>query len=435
MSPVRDGEPTRNRGAPQRAAPSPEVASESGRRRAAVALTATLAIQIYVSLAATATAVLAPEIAQSFAVEPRWIGVFIGLLYAGAMFASLASGPFIERFGAIRVSQACVALCVAGTVAIATASAHALPLLAMAALTIGIGYGPITPASSHVLIRTAPPERIALTFSIKQTGVPAGAALAGAMLPGFALLVDWRLALLTTAALGLAVAVAAQPTRATLDVDRKPGHGHAPASVFKPLRTVCQSRALIELALIALVYAATQVCLTSFLVVYLTETLAWSLVGAGLALAVTTAGGVAGRIVWGWVADRLLPPRRVLGIVGLSACACGAATALAQPSWPAAGFLALAALFGATAIGWNGVQLAEVARHAPPGTAGAVTGATGFIGFSGVVLGPPLFALLATFTGSYRAGFAVFAILSGVAAVALLRDRARPGERSRQPSR
>ena len=35
------------------------------------------------------------------------------------------------------------------------------------------------------------------------------------------------------------------------------------------------------------------------------------------------------------------------------------------------------AVFGMTAIGWNGVQLSEVARHAPAGQAGAVTGASG----------------------------------------------------------
>ena len=149
---------------------------ETEGRRAFVALAATTAIQIYVSLAATSTAVLAPEIAQAFAIAPKWIGVFVGLVYAGAMFASLACGGFIERFGAIRVSQFGVLLSAAGTLMIALAPSHALTVLIVAALLIGVGYGPITPASSHVLIRTAEPHRLALTFSIKQTGVPAGAA-------------------------------------------------------------------------------------------------------------------------------------------------------------------------------------------------------------------------------------------------------------------
>jgi MFS family permease len=114
----------------------------------------------------------------------------------------------------------------------------------------------------------------------------------------------------------------------------------------------------------------------------------------------------------------------VLAIIGLIAAGCSAVTAAATPSWPTATLLLIALLFGATAIGWNGVQLAEVARRAPAGTAGTVTGAAGFITFSGVVAGPPSFALLAATTGSYRVGFAVFAVLSGLCGLALLRRRA-----------
>jgi MFS family permease len=394
-------------------------------QRAFVALVATLAIQVFTSFAATSTAVLAPAMAQAFAIAPKWIGVFIGLVYAGAMLASLACGGFIERFGAIRVSQIAVILCAIGTVVIAFAPDRAVALLIVAALVIGAGYGPITPASSHLLIRTAPPERLALTFSIKQTGVPAGAALAGATLPGLALLMGWRHALLVAAAFGIAIAAAAQATRAAFDTDRRPSRRLSTAAVLQPLRLVWRSRALTELALISFVYAGTQVCLTSFIVVYLTETLQWSLVGAGFVLTVTTLGGVVGRIVWGIVADRLWPPRRVLGAIGIIAALCGAAIAAAASSWPTAALLAIAWLFGATAIGWNGVQLAEVARQAPDGAAGAITGAAGFITFSGVVAGPPLFALLASATGSYRVGFGVFAALSCAGGLALLRPSRR----------
>src|SRR4029079_19626219 len=130
-------------------------------RTAAVALAATLAIQIYTAFAAAAAAVLAPEIAHAFGVEARWIGAFIGLVYAGGMFASLASGGFIERHGSIRVSQACVVLCAICGAGIARARAHSIALRAAAAVVIVSGYGPITPASSQLLQRTAPPARMA----------------------------------------------------------------------------------------------------------------------------------------------------------------------------------------------------------------------------------------------------------------------------------
>ena len=383
-------------------------------RLATVALAATLAIQVFTALAATSAAVLAPAIAADFDVAPKWIGVFVGLVYAGAMTASLASGGFIERFGSIRTSQACVLICAAGVALMALTASPAL--LVVAAIVIGIGYGPITPASSQLLARTTRPDRMAVTFSIKQTGVPAGAALAGALLPSLAHGAGWRLSLGIVAACGVAILLAAQPVQPALDADRQHGRRLSLRAVLAPLGHL-RAPALRQVALISLAYSATQVCLTSYLVVFLTEALGYSLVAAGLALSVATLGGVAGRIAWGLVADRWLAPRRTLALIGGLAAVCGLALALAQPGWPAIGCLLLAAAFGATAIGWNGVQLAEVARLAPRGTAGAVTGATSFVTFSGVVMGPPLFALIASVSGSYRISFAVFAAVSGVGAL------------------
>lgn len=382
-------------------------------RLAWVALGATLALQLYTALASTAAAVLAPAIAADFGVEARWIGVFIGLVYAGAMTASLASGSFIERYGSIRVSQACVLICGVGVALMALTASPVM--LVLAALVIGVGYGPITPASSQLLARTTHPDRMAMTFSIKQTGVPAGAALAGALLPSLAHAAGWRVTLFIVAGCAIVIAFAAQPIRADLDTERQRRRTLSLRSMLSPLGHL-RDKALRQVALISLAYSAAQVCLTSYLVVYLTAVLDFSLVGAGLALSVATVGGVIGRIVWGIVADRWMPPRRTLALIGAMAAACGLGLALAEPAWPVVVTLAVAALFGATAIGWNGVQLAEVARLSPRGAVAAVQGATGFITFSGVVAGPPLFALIASATGSYRVSFAVVALISAVGA-------------------
>jgi MFS family permease len=392
-------------------------------RIAAAALAATLTIQIYVSFAATAAAVLAPEIAREFGIETRWVGVFVGIVYGGAMFASLAAGTFVERHGAIRVSQACVVLCAIGVCAMAATPASAPVLLALAAIVIGAGYGPITPASSHLLQRTAPPSRLALTFSIKQTGVPAGVALAGALLPAATLAIGWRPAFAIVALAGAVVLAVAQPLRNRLDADRNPRRRASLAGIFAPLALLRQRPALLELALVSLVYSAMQVVLTSFLVAYLTETLHWSLVPAGFALTAATLGGVAGRIGWGHVADRFIRPRQVLILIGCLTSVFAVALTFATPEWPAQLVVPLALLFGATAIGWNGVQLSEVARLAEPGMAGKVTGATSFVTFAGVVAGPPSFALLSSLTGGYRIGFVAFAVFCAGAALALLRQR------------
>ena len=357
---------------------------------------------------------LAPAIATSLGVPASLIGAFVGLVYVGAMVASLLSGAYIARHGAIRVSQACVIACALGIAGVAVAGPATLALVVLAAIVLGAGYGPITPASSDVLARTTPPSRMSLVFSIKQTGVPAGAALAGASLPALDLVLGWRGALALAAVLGVAVALAAQPVRETLDTHRRADATVALRNAFASVRAIFRHRELATMAALSFAYAATQVCLTSFLVVHLTGRLGWSLVAAGFALSVGTIAGVIGRIAWGALADRTRRPRVVLGVIGLVAGACAAITALSTPAWPAVAIYAVVAAFGATAIGWNGVMLAEVARLAPAGQAGATTGATGFITFAGVVAGPPVFGALATLTGSTRTGFLALATLSAV---------------------
>ena len=287
------------------------------RRSANTALAVTLGIQVFTALASAATAVLAPEIARDMGVPTQLVGVFVGLMFVGSMAASLASGYFIATYGAIRVSQICVLICAAGISFIAVLPPSGATFLAVAAVVVGIGYGAITPASSDVLTRTAPPDRMALTFSIKQTGVPAGAALAGAALPPLALFaiamalgVGWRSTLFCAAVLGLVIAAIAESTRRRLDV-RREALRFSGATLIEPLVTVMQHSLLRELALVGFFYAGMQVCLMSFLVVYLAESVQYSLVAAGAALTTASVGGIVGRLLWGAVADRCVaPPNR-----------------------------------------------------------------------------------------------------------------------------
>ncbi len=391
------------------------VEGGSARGRAAVALSITLAIQIYTAVSATATSVLAPEIGRELGLAPKLVGAFVGIVYAGSMAASLASGMFIERHGAIRVSQMCVLFCATGLLIVAVGTSFpgtTVLALAIAPVIIGLGYGPITPASSHILARTAHPSRMALTFSIKQTGVPAGAALAGAVLPILALKLGWHVAFAAIAALGVVVALVSQVVRTSLDVGRSPGRPPSVAGILAPLREIARNDAIREIVVASFIYAALQVCLVSFLIVYLTESLGYSLVAAGLVLTVANVAGVVGRIVWGGFADLHLAPRELLGWLGLAAGGCAFATAAFAASWPLAAILVASAAFGATAIGWNGVMLSEVARLAPPNRVGAITGASAFVTFGGVMTGPPVFALVAALTGGYRTSFAAFGALT-----------------------
>ncbi len=356
--------------------------------------------------------------ARDIGVEPYLVGVYVSLTYAVAACAGLVSGGFIARFGPLRLSQACLVFAAIGLLC----GSFGSPLAVVAAaLLVGLGYGPVTPSSSTILARTTPPQRMNLVFSIKQTGVPLGNALAGAVLPGLALAIGWRGSAIVTAILCLVVAALAEPLRRHLDIGLERGRpvfslGH----VVGPLRIIFRSPPMRRLALTSFAFAGMQTSLTTFLVTYLNDRLAMSVVLAGVALAFAQGAGVAGRIFWGLVADRFVPPIRLLGALGLAMSGFAALVGSFSPAWPLVAILAVCTAYGGTAIAWNGVHLAQIARLAPPGRAGEVTGGVTFVTFSGVVVVPAVFSAILASTGSYTLGYATVAVLTLVSGLSLL---------------
>lgn len=383
-------------------------------------LAVTLAIQSLVAWALLTLPVMAPVAAQAVAVSPTYVGLYVAVVYAGAMLASLASGAAVAHFGAIRVSQGGLVLCAIG---LALCAVPSLPLIALGALLIGAGYGPITPASSHLLALTTTPANMSLVFSLKQTGVPLGGVLAGAIVPGLMLLTNWQAALLLVALACLLCAVLAQPLRHELDADRDASRPLHLGNLAQPIRLVLAHRALTTLAVCSFFFSAAQLSLVTYLVTYLYDSLAYGLVAAGMALSVSQGAGMGGRVFWGYVADRYLGARRMLALLGALMALSSLATAWLSPALPVPLVWIILAVFGASAIGWNGVYLAEVARQAPKGQASLATGGTLAFTFLGVVLGPPLFGAFSGLFGSYRAGYALLAVPTLACCVLLIRQK------------
>lgn len=383
-----------------------------------VPLLVTLAIQALASMAALTVPALAPEAALATGHSAKLAGVFIGLVYFGAMISSLLSGGLIDRFGPVRVSQTCLLLCAMGLLLAATA---VLPVMGIGAVILGFGYGPITPSSSHLLARTTPPHRMGLTFSLKQTGVPLGGALAGITVPPVASVWGWQAALMLVAGYCAAMAVLSQTVRNELDeinADRthaRPSRG----GVFAPFRLILERPALRDVAVCSLFYSAVQLCVTAYMIIWLTEVYQMDYLLAGVVMAFAQGAGVVGRLLWGWLADRSIKPRTMLSLLGAAMAACMAGYAFTTPDWPFAVVVLVAVLSGATAVGWNGVYLAEVARLSPPGMAGMVTGGTLFFTYFGVVLGPPAVAAIIGTTGSFSIAFAAVSVVTLVVAVYL----------------
>lgn len=373
-------------------------------------LLVTLAVQIQASLIVFTPPILAPDAQQDIGVSAAAVGLVTALIYLASVPSALISGLLVSRIGAIRVSQLCILFASTGIILISTGD----PLIiVIGALVVGIGYGAVTPSSSTVLADQAPENVRSLIFSIKQSGVPIGGAIAGTLVPFLIYRFGWREAAIITGLIGFFVIVLAQLIQKKIDRPtlRSPELAQS-LSLIKPIKFVFADRKLRELAVSSFTFSGMQMSLGSYLVVMLTEQAQLTVAVAGYALSVAMIAGVIGRLFWGGLADYGISPRRVLGFLGFLMGLSASAICFVNSEFSITLVYVLAFFFGASAVGWNGVYIAEVARIAPTGQTGMATGGSLAMTYSGVVLLPTSFWLIYLITNSYIWGFLALGLLT-----------------------
>jgi MFS family permease len=379
----------------------------TSRRVLVYAVSVTLLTQVLASAALVAQSVIVPVAAPDLGVRAQSIGVFVSLVYLIAVIAGLVAPAFVRRFGPLRVCQITILLLAAGLGVGATGHIALLPLMV---ILIGIPYGVVNPTSSHILSTHAPPAFMSLAFSIKQCGVPIGAAVAGILVPALLLAMHWQWTLFALAAGCAVFAIAFQPFRARFDTERTSELTVRVGRLGAPVAAVWGNPRLRDLAIGGCTFSFVQVIVITYSVSYLNLEIGLSLVAAGLAFSSAQAASVLGRIGWGVVADRWLSAPSVLGIVGIAVSILLVLLASIGGTWPFAAIVAVVTLVGLTGLGWNGVHFAEVARRAPSGEVATSASGIQFFSFGGALLAPIVFGTLVSVTGAYATGFALLAL-------------------------
>ena len=371
-----------------------------------------LATQVAGAATLATVPVLAPEIAAELGIDASFVGVYTGILFAASTLVLTFSGSLIARWGAVRTNQFAA---FGSALALLIVLVPVLPALLIAAVVVGLAYGPNTPSSSQVLSQVVPVHRRALAFSIKQSGAPLGGMLVGLALPVLVTLFDWRLALLSVVLFAVVVAGGVEPLRRKLDA--RPSAGNVQTvSPWASLRAVFATSSLRVLVMGGFLLMIGHAFYQTFYVAYLVEGVGFSLTKAGVLYATLQFSGAGSRIVLGWLADRRQNARAVM----VAVAACGAAVSLIvanfDADWSLVTLGTVSFLAGAGSSGWYGLFLAEVARRAEPTRVGLVTGGALFFVYLAVVAGPLLCSSVVAVTGSYVAALWLVAGFLTVAA-------------------
>jgi len=388
------------------------------------ALAAAVLMQTLTAFLTRIFPVMGPALTSAAGVPAEYIGYLAAMNSVGTMWYLVAACDLLPRLGPLRSLQLGTVIGIGGLLFALVGTWWALLL---ASLLIGFGYGPSPTAGSEVLMRYAPPKHRSLVFSVKQSGVPLGGAIAGLLVPVLLAIAGWKGACVASAVLVLAMTVLVEPLRARIDRARDRRRTlrlrdlFDPRMLGTPFRALSHDRPLLLTATASVCFAAVQGSLFAFFVTYLIFRLDVSLAVAGIAFSIMQLAGVGGRLMAGWAADRVRSARRVLIGLGAASSLAIVTIALISASWPGWSIQLVAALAGVASTSWNGVFMAEVSQLAPDGRVGAVTAAATFFTFVGYVIGPAAFGWALTQGIAYTSAFALLAVvpLCGVGAIAL----------------
>lgn len=353
--------------------------------------------------------VIAPRLASDMGVEPSLIGYQMSLIYGAAALSSPFLTWMVTRHGACRAMQAGLVFSV---FALVLAMLTGVAALAAASVLLGMAMSVMTPAGAHVLFRFSPPQRRNLVFSIKQTCVPAGWMAMALVAPPVTLWLGWRAAILLVMVFMLLMAVVLQQVRKAWDDDRGAQVGGVRQQAREGMRLLWSFPQLRWLSIASLFMSGVQLCLSSFAVTMLVQEAGYGLVAAGMMLSVAQGAGVSGRIAWGWMADRYGNCRSLLIALCTVMVVCCAVMGSITPAWPRLWTSLLFLVFGASAIGWNGLFLAEVARLSPAGKVSVATSGAMVWNFAGILIGPALFALIYRVNGSYATTYGLLTLFA-----------------------
>ena len=372
-----------------------------------IALTVMFLQQCFTILAQGVIPIVAPAALPDLGVPPSYVGLFVAIYSVAKIVVTVGCGNFIRRYGGIRISQVGQWLIFAG---LALAASGNVWVFALTAVLLALGTGAGTPASSQILSAYSPPKLAPIVFSIKQTSVPIGLSLGGVLIPFLEEQAGWQVSLLVFGGLSALFALAMQPLRKTIDADRDPNQSLSLGDLGKNLLVVWRNTGLRLLAITMFSFVGLQITYMTYIVLYLTQTLGFSLTEAGGLYGAAMAASIPTRILWGFVASSRIGPSRVLGGIGVGMAVASVLTGLYAPGWAYWQLFAVAALVTSTALGWQGVLLSEIARLSPPGQVGLATG--GVLAFSamGQVVLPLIFSGILQATGSYSYGFFVLCV-------------------------
>lgn len=378
----------------------------------------TTLLQLAVSVPQQTPAAIGPVLTQALGLSRTELGLLTSAIWGGVLLGMLPSGVLADRYGERRIIIGGTVL-LAGLLLLAAQTSGFLALFVILLLA-SIGAATSFPGGTKVLAGLFRPAQRGLALGVRQTGVTMAGVAAALMLPPIAISLGWQAAFRTVALIVLlAIACFVILYRESAPDQESSRYGSL------AFRMLVRNRTFVVATAYAWVFMGALACSVTYLGISLHERAGFSIVQAGMVLAVLQVGGIAGRIGWGILSDRLgrrSPMMLLAGILGIVSCL-GMALVNGRVAMPIV--LSLAFLLGCSAMGWNGLHITLLTEAVSPQSVATALGLGLTISFTGMFVASPIFGLLADLSGSYELSWLALALWAAIGTALVLGIRER----------
>ncbi len=340
---------------------------------------------------------LAPFFQPELHLSTTQVGLMMSLYYVGAIAGSLPAGYLSDRLPARIVMAGGNIVMGFFIFLVGTVPGYWPALLLM--LMAGLGFSVINPITAKVVMAWFESRRRGTAMSIKQMGATLGGMLGAGALPGIASVYNWHVALqvagIFSIVSGVGIFLAYREADRIDDLPR--------ARVFDSFRGVLTDRPILLIGVVSGLFAMAQMSVVGYLVLFLNHEHSVSVVTAGIVLAIAQAAGTVGRIGWGYASDVYFrgDRRKALLWIGVVVLLASSVTAIVPSGASLWLLVPLSAVFGASALGWNGVILAMSGEVSRSDRVGLSTALNAVLTFLGSMTWPPIFGIIVDNTGSF----------------------------------
>ncbi|MGM0603406.1 MAG: MFS transporter [Bacillota bacterium] len=360
---------------------------------------------------------LFPFIQAEYDLSKAQVGLYSTFIYISSISVSVFSGWIADKWGT-KKSMIAGLSCMGVFIFLHSYSINFMMMLFLASAT-GLGLSIILPTGTKGVAEWISKENRSTAVGIITLGLSLGGVIAASILPWTASAAGWKTAVILLSSTYFIVSIIFfvfyrdKKSAQSEEEDNLSKKKDTKPSILTQLKVLFKDKYLLALCFLGIMFGVASGITATHFTLYLYSDFGFSEVAAGFGFMVFQLGSMTGRPGWGVLNDKLLGGKDKTGfnlVAVLITLTAVLLSFLSKLNPHISIILVVAFVLGSVGRGWHGLYFSAVSKQLGDEDTGMGVGLSLLFVRFGIIIGPPIFGLIADKTGSYSLSWLLMAV-------------------------